>query len=36
MAMDPMEVQIRLAPITVDLETLPGVGEELAMRLPVP
>ena len=32
----PWRSSIRLAPITVDLETLPGVGEELAMRLPVP
>jgi hypothetical protein len=29
-------VRIRLAPITVDIETLPDVGEELAARLPMP
>jgi len=32
--LDPMGVRIRLAPITVDIETLPGVGDELATRLP--
>ena len=35
-AVHPTGVQIRLAPITVDIETLPGVGEELAARLPTP
>ena len=35
-ALDPVGVRIRLAPITVDIETLPGVGEELATRLPMP
>jgi hypothetical protein len=35
-AFDPMGVRIRLAPITVDIETLPGVGNELATRLPMP
>jgi hypothetical protein len=29
-------VRIRLAPITVDIETLPGVGEDVAARLPMP
>ena len=32
--LDPMGVRIRLAPITVDIETLPGVGDELATQLP--
>jgi hypothetical protein len=35
-ALDPIGVQIRLAPITVDIETLPQVGDELATRLPSP
>jgi hypothetical protein len=34
--LDPMGVRIRLAPITVDIETLPVVGDELATRLPMP
>jgi hypothetical protein len=34
--LDPMGVRIRLAPIPVDIETLPGVGAELATRLPMP
>jgi hypothetical protein len=29
-------VRIRLAPITVDMETLPGVGEDVAAWLPTP
>jgi hypothetical protein len=29
-------VRLRLAPILVDIETLPGVGDELATRLPTP
>jgi hypothetical protein len=29
-------VRIRLTPIMVDIEMLPGVGEELAARLPAP
>jgi hypothetical protein len=28
--------RLRLAPILVDIETLPGVGDELATRLPTP
>jgi len=32
--LDPVGVRIRLAPIMVDIETLPGVGDELATRLP--
>jgi hypothetical protein len=35
-ALHPAGVRIRLAPITVDIETLPRVGEELAARLPPP
>jgi hypothetical protein len=35
-ALNPAGVRIRLAPITVDIETLPGVGEDLAARLPTP
>jgi hypothetical protein len=35
-ALDPTGVQIRLAPLTVDIETLPGVGDELATLLPSP
>jgi hypothetical protein len=35
-AMNPAGVRIRLAPITVEIETLPGVGEDLAARLPTP
>jgi hypothetical protein len=34
--LDPVGVRIRLAPITVDIETLPGVGDELATLLPMP
>jgi hypothetical protein len=34
--LDPVGVWIRLAPIMVDIETLPGVGDELATRLPTP
>jgi hypothetical protein len=34
--LDPMGVRIRLAPIMVDIETLPGMGDELATRLPTP
>jgi hypothetical protein len=34
--LDPIGVQIRLAPILVDIETLPQVGHELATRLPTP
>jgi hypothetical protein len=32
--LDPVGLRIRLAPIIVDIETLPNVGEELATRLP--
>ena len=35
-AFDPLGVQIRLAPIPVDIETLPQVGDELATRVPPP
>jgi hypothetical protein len=35
-ALDPMGFRIRLAPFTVEIETLPGVGDELATRLPIP
>jgi hypothetical protein len=35
-ALDPVGVQIRLAPITVDIETLPGLGDELVRLLPIP
>jgi hypothetical protein len=35
-ALDPIGVQIRLAPILVDIETLPQLGDELATRLPTP
>jgi hypothetical protein len=35
-ALNPTGVRIRLAPITVEIETLPGVGEDLAARLPTP
>jgi len=35
-ALDSVGVQIRLAPITVDIETLPQVGDELAILLPRP
>ena len=35
-ALDPTGVQIRLAPITVEIETLPQVGDELATLLPSP
>ena len=34
--LDPIGVQIRLAPILVDIETLPQAGNELATRLPTP
>jgi hypothetical protein len=33
---DPMRVQIRLAPIIVDIETFPDVGDEWVTRLPLP
>jgi hypothetical protein len=35
-ALNPTGVRIRLAPITVEIETLPGLGEDLAARLPTP
>ena len=35
-ALDPAGVRIRLAPITVDLEALPDVGDELVTLLPAP
>jgi hypothetical protein len=35
-ALDPIGVQSRLAPILVDIETLPHVGDELATRVPIP
>jgi hypothetical protein len=35
-ALDPTGVQIRLAPITVDIETLPHVGDELTTRWSTP
>jgi hypothetical protein len=35
-AIDPVGVQIELSPITVEIETLPQVGDELATRLPPP
>jgi hypothetical protein len=35
-ALHPAGVRIRLAPSTVDIEALPGVGEDLAARLPTP
>jgi hypothetical protein len=35
-ALDPTGVQIRLAPITVDIETLPYIGDDLATRVPTP
>jgi len=35
-ALNPTGVRIRLAPIMVDIETLPGVGEDVATRLPTP
>jgi hypothetical protein len=34
--LDPVGVRIRLAPLMVDIETLPGVGDELATQLPTP
>jgi hypothetical protein len=34
--LDAVGVRLRLAPILVDIETLPGVGDELATRLPTP
>jgi hypothetical protein len=34
--LDPTGVQIRLAPITVDIETLPHVGDELTTRWSTP
>ena len=34
--LNPMGVWIRLAPITIDIETLPGVGEDVATRPPTP
>jgi hypothetical protein len=33
-ALDPEGMRVKLAPITVDLEALPEVGEELAILLP--
>jgi hypothetical protein len=36
MPLESVGVWIRLAPILVDIETLPGVGAELATRLPMP
>ena len=33
-AIDPVGIQIELSPITVEIETLPQVGDELATRLP--
>jgi hypothetical protein len=35
-ALEPAGVRIRLAPIIVDLEALPDVGDELATLLPMP
>jgi hypothetical protein len=35
-ALDPVGAQIKLSPITVEIETLPQVGDELATRLPPP
>jgi hypothetical protein len=35
-ALDSASVRVRLAPITIDLEALPDVGEELAVLLPQP
>ena len=35
-AVNSMGLQIKLAPITVEIETLPPVGEELVTRLSVP
>jgi hypothetical protein len=35
-AVDPLGVQIMLAPIFVDIEALPQVGHELATRVPTP
>jgi hypothetical protein len=35
-ALDPVGVQIKLSPITVEIETLPQMGDELATRLPPP
>jgi hypothetical protein len=35
-ALAPAGLRVKLAPITVDLEALPDVGEELALRLPQP
>jgi hypothetical protein len=35
-ALDPVGIRIRLVPITVDIETLPGIGDELATLLPTP
>ena len=34
-ALDPAGVRIRLAPITVDIEALPDVGDELTTLLPM-
>jgi hypothetical protein len=34
--LDPVGVQIRLAPIIVDIESLPQVGDELVRRWPTP
>jgi hypothetical protein len=35
-AIDPVGVQIKLSPVTVEIETLPEVGDDLATRLPQP
>ena len=35
-ALDPVGVQIKLSPFTVEIETLPQLGDELATRLPTP
>jgi hypothetical protein len=35
-ALNSVGVQIKLSPITVEIETLPQVGDDLVMRLPPP
>jgi hypothetical protein len=35
-ALEPAGARVRLAPITVDIEALPDVGDELATLLPAP
>jgi hypothetical protein len=35
-ALNSVGVQIKLSPITVEIETLPQVGDDLGMRLPPP